>query len=195
MLDGYKVLDFTQAVAGPTATLMLAEMGAEVIKVELMPNGDLTRAIPLIRRTEWLFRSRLQSLGVEKLDPPPSLEAHRSGERLGCDHHFARDLCPPIGKVISHSDRAQSTGRSMRGLPPRPLPFNLGSATGLSSKGQAICVARPAIAKIRRRPDSALNAALCLEIPVRVVAPKICRNSNSARNAGRRFGTAVSHRL
>ena len=24
MLDGYKVLDFTQAVAGPTATLMLA---------------------------------------------------------------------------------------------------------------------------------------------------------------------------
>jgi len=34
MLDGYKVLDFTQAVAVPTATLMLAEMGAEVIKVE-----------------------------------------------------------------------------------------------------------------------------------------------------------------
>jgi hypothetical protein len=27
----------------------------------------------------------------------------------------------------------------MRGLPPRPLPFNLRSATGLSSKGQAIC--------------------------------------------------------
>jgi len=49
MLDGYKVLDFTQAVAGPTVTLMLAEMGAEVIKVELMPNGDLTRASPLIR--------------------------------------------------------------------------------------------------------------------------------------------------
>jgi crotonobetainyl-CoA:carnitine CoA-transferase CaiB-like acyl-CoA transferase len=50
MLDGYKVIDFTQAVAGPTATLMLAEMGAEVIKVELMPNGDLTRAIPLIKQ-------------------------------------------------------------------------------------------------------------------------------------------------
>jgi crotonobetainyl-CoA:carnitine CoA-transferase CaiB-like acyl-CoA transferase len=49
MLDGYKVLDFTQAVAGPTATLMLAEMGAEVVKVELMPNGDPTRAIPLVK--------------------------------------------------------------------------------------------------------------------------------------------------
>jgi crotonobetainyl-CoA:carnitine CoA-transferase CaiB-like acyl-CoA transferase len=49
MLDGYKVLDFTQAVAGPTATLMLAEMGAEVIKVELAPNGDPTRAMPLVK--------------------------------------------------------------------------------------------------------------------------------------------------
>lgn len=49
MLDGYKVLDFTQAVAGPTATLMLAEMGAEVIKVELAPNGDPTRTMPLVK--------------------------------------------------------------------------------------------------------------------------------------------------
>src|ERR1700691_3228335 len=49
MLDGYKVLDFTQAVAGPTATLMLAEMGAEVIKVELAPNGDPTRAMPVVK--------------------------------------------------------------------------------------------------------------------------------------------------
>lgn len=37
VLDGYKVPDFTQIVAGPTCTLMVAEMGAEVIKVELAP--------------------------------------------------------------------------------------------------------------------------------------------------------------
>ena len=49
MLDGYKVLDFTQFVAGPTVTLMMAEMGAEVIKVELVPNGDPTRAIPMMK--------------------------------------------------------------------------------------------------------------------------------------------------
>jgi CoA:oxalate CoA-transferase len=44
MLEGYRVLDFTQFVAGPTCTRLLAEMGAEVIKLELAPYGDRMRA-------------------------------------------------------------------------------------------------------------------------------------------------------
>ncbi|MBV8358625.1 MAG: CoA transferase [Deltaproteobacteria bacterium] len=48
VLDGYKVLDFTHIVAGPTCTLMLAEMGAEVIKVEFAPNGDAARGGPYV---------------------------------------------------------------------------------------------------------------------------------------------------
>ena len=43
MLAGYKVLDFTQIVAGPTTTRLMAEMGAEVIKVEQAPHGDPAR--------------------------------------------------------------------------------------------------------------------------------------------------------
>jgi crotonobetainyl-CoA:carnitine CoA-transferase CaiB-like acyl-CoA transferase len=46
VLDGFKVVDFTQIVAGPTCTLMLAEMGADVIKVEMAPNGDPSRVGP-----------------------------------------------------------------------------------------------------------------------------------------------------
>jgi CoA:oxalate CoA-transferase len=44
MLEGYRVLDFTQFVAGPTCTRLLAEMGAEVVKLELAPEGDRVRA-------------------------------------------------------------------------------------------------------------------------------------------------------
>jgi len=50
ILDGYRVLDFTQYLAGPTTTRLMAEMGAEVIKVELAPEGDATRALPHRRK-------------------------------------------------------------------------------------------------------------------------------------------------
>lgn len=43
ILDGFKILDFSQIVAGPTCTLMMAEMGADVIKVEMAPAGDPSR--------------------------------------------------------------------------------------------------------------------------------------------------------
>ena len=49
VLDGYKVLDFTQVLAGPTVTRLMAEMGAEIIKVELTPKGDFSRAMPFLK--------------------------------------------------------------------------------------------------------------------------------------------------
>ena len=45
-LAGTRILDLTQALAGPFASLLLADMGAEVVKVERPPAGDPARQIP-----------------------------------------------------------------------------------------------------------------------------------------------------
>ena len=51
MLEGIKVLDFTQYLAGPTVGRLMAEMGAEIIKIEIAPNGDASRGIPIVKKS------------------------------------------------------------------------------------------------------------------------------------------------
>ena len=48
LLENVRVLDFTQYLSGPSATRMLAELGADVIKVEYGPGGDPSRTLPFV---------------------------------------------------------------------------------------------------------------------------------------------------
>jgi crotonobetainyl-CoA:carnitine CoA-transferase CaiB-like acyl-CoA transferase len=50
-LNGFRVVDATQMISGPMATMILADQGADVIKIEPPRVGDLTRALAGRRHT------------------------------------------------------------------------------------------------------------------------------------------------
>ncbi len=64
-MAGVLVVDFTQYVAGPVCTRAMAELGAEVIKIE-PPQGDETRAMPVKRNGRSAYFIQ-QNLGKRSL--------------------------------------------------------------------------------------------------------------------------------
>lgn len=72
-LEGIKVIDFTQAHAGSLCTMLLADMGAEVVKIERVGSGDLARQWEPIREGDsgyyaYLNRGK-KSIGLNTYTP------------------------------------------------------------------------------------------------------------------------------
>lgn len=73
-LTGMRVIDFTRALAGPHCTLLLGDMGAEVIKIERVEGGDEVRRMgpPFINGESAAFMAsnrNKKSLTVNLKDP------------------------------------------------------------------------------------------------------------------------------
>ncbi len=111
-LQDIRVVEFTHAVMGPAAGLILADLGAEVIRVEPAPQGDPTRRLKGFGSGYYTFFNRnKKSLAVD-LKTPEGQEIVRAllatmdvlienfapgtMERLGLGYPAVRELNPAI---------------------------------------------------------------------------------------------------
>ena len=66
-LSGITVVDLSRILAGPYCTMLMAEMGARVIKVEPPKTGDDARALrPVHQRPFGLFRLGQSRQGIDR---------------------------------------------------------------------------------------------------------------------------------
>lgn len=126
-LQGIRILDLTQALAGPFATMILADLGAEVIKIE-PPTGDLTRTTPphRVQGTSLYFvtNNRNKRGVVLNLKQPAALQAFY-------------DLCAHADVVIYNfsegvAERLRIDPETLRALHPRLIVCNM---TGYGRQG------------------------------------------------------------
>jgi crotonobetainyl-CoA:carnitine CoA-transferase CaiB-like acyl-CoA transferase len=77
-LLGLRVLEFTHTIMGPSAGLVLADLGADVVKVEPAPEGDATRRLSGFAAGFFgYFNRNKRSLAVDVKQPAGRVIVHR----------------------------------------------------------------------------------------------------------------------
>jgi crotonobetainyl-CoA:carnitine CoA-transferase CaiB-like acyl-CoA transferase len=104
-LDGLRVIDMTSVVMGPTATQLLGDYGADIIKVEA-PSGDTARQVTPLKHEgmgySYLTKNRNKRSIVLDLKQP--------------DHHAALEKLLETADIFVYSARPQAMTRN--GLTP-----------------------------------------------------------------------------
>ncbi|KAA2212851.1 CaiB/BaiF CoA transferase family protein [Teichococcus oryzae] len=111
-LRGLRVLEFSHTIMGPCAGLLLADMGADVVKVEPAPDGDRTRRLPGFAAGFFAtFNRNKRSIALDLKHAEGRAALHRlvadadivlenygpgTMERLGCGWEALRDLNPRL---------------------------------------------------------------------------------------------------
>ena len=111
-LAGVRVLEFCQTIMGPTAGMLMADLGADVIKIEPAPDGDKTRRLPGFAAGFFAgFNRNKRSVALNLKSPDGQAAAHRLVEtadvvienyapgtmaKLGCDYETLKALNPRV---------------------------------------------------------------------------------------------------
>ena len=114
-LEGVRVLDLTNVMAGPYCSMVLGDMGADVVKIEAFPGGDTSRTFdPKINDESYCFsvlNRNKKSLALDLKDPRGKeifaklaakadiiTENFRPGvvKKLGIDYEAVRQFNPGV---------------------------------------------------------------------------------------------------
>lgn len=111
-LAGVKVLEFCQTIMGPTAGLVMADLGADVIKIEPAPGGDKTRRLSGFAAGFFAgFNRNKRSIALDLKSDAGRAVAHRLAAqadvtlenyapgtmaKLGCDYETLAALNPRL---------------------------------------------------------------------------------------------------
>ena len=112
-LEGIRIIDLSQVVAGPVCTMLLAEQGAEVIKVEFPDQGDI------LRHNRHFAKNDVNSL---------TLNCNRGKKSV------AIDMTTPEGAALIE-ELAADADVFIRGYAEQALPEAALSPTGTSIPG------------------------------------------------------------
>ena len=169
-LEGIKVLDLSRTVPGPFCTMMLADMGAEVIKIEdpgyslgMLPDQEKHAAYDYLSRNKKSIALNLKSAGAKEIfhklvtSADVVMEAFRPGvaKRLGVDYHTSSKLNP---RIVYCSLTGFGQDGPYRDLPGHdPNYTSIGGAVGLTGdhKGNPVII-RAAVGDI----GSSLHAVI-----------------------------------
>ena len=131
-LSGHRVLDFSQLIAGPSAGVMLADLGADVIKIE-RPEGELGRTVGPevgIPATFAAYNRGKRALAVDISTPEGReiitrliatsdvlIQNFRPGvmDRLGFGYEAVKELNPRIVYTSLSAYNPDGAGRNMPG--------------------------------------------------------------------------------
>ena len=129
-LAGIRVLELAQIMAGPTCGMMLADMGADVIKVEKIPGGDDARG----------YREpRVNGVSA----PFMMLNRNKRGIALNLKHPRGRDV---LLRMVGRADVLTENRRALRLLARYTAITRRAVASGVTS------------VVFSRRADSAFEA-------------------------------------
>ena len=111
-LDGVRVLEFSHTIMGPSAGMLLADLGADVVKIESAPDGDATRRLDgFASGFFFAFNRNKRSLAVDLKSKDGQALIHRLAadadvvlenfgpgtmERLGCGYEDLGRINPRL---------------------------------------------------------------------------------------------------